>query len=352
MNQRNVLLAVFSIGTLVSGLAAIGQTAAPKNDGAKAEVESFWETSKILDMAVKNLARRYNLTERQTEFTREMLTTRVNGFLESHRDEVWPLLRDLVMHQRNGEAPDAETAKRLGPRALRIIEEAKQEIYSSNTEWREILTDEQKLLHDWDLRQMDGTFEGMEKNFEAWAKGEPISGSIFPQAKRRLEPRRPTKPDKDSLYHPKPQEDPERDAIFDIYVKKFIADFELKPDQVESARSILREIKLRASDFRETNRKQIDIVNKKMNEGKVAQRKIWNAKRKQLFKPVNDLFAELKGRLDQIPDEAQRERQLLKGKQATARKRAVSSSKKTARPSPKPVPVGSNGGGAEAEKPE
>lgn len=341
-------------GKLFAGLAlAVGVAVCPVRaqaadhgksgvQDAKRAVEGFWEPSAILKMAVKNLARRYNLNEEQTAITDRMMTERVNRFIEQHQAKVWPLLRDLAIHQRDGSAPDPERARAIGPVALEIVREAKEEIFKSNEEWREILTDEQKKLHDWDLREMRKTFDRMEDNFQSWAEGKPRSGAIFPQAStRRSEPPQPPRPASRGTLHLKPEENPELDVQFDVYVQKFIRDYGLRADQIETANSILREIKQRAGAFRDSNARAIqDIKNKITGATSVEERKAWDRKRKTLMHPIGVLFAELKERLDHVPDKAQRDRFQLRAERGASRNSAISSSKvKRPRPTPARLPI-------------
>ncbi len=342
MNPRfGTFLVLFGSATFLLAPRAHAQSNdAEENNLQKAmnEVEEFWPASDILKMAVSNLSKRYNLNEEQQAYTDEMMTKRVAKFLEEHREEVWPLLRDLVLQQRKGTPPDPERARELAPTALKIIREAQVEIYRSNEEWRQILTEDQKQLHDWDLAEMKGTFAMMQQNFEAWEAGHPESANIFPpRQKPPNEPRRPTKPKKPGTLHPTPKDDPELDERFDIYVAQFATDYELKPDQLEAARSILREIKGRAAGFRATNAEEIRLVKERINQGKVDQRRIANEELKKLMKPIRDLYVELTDRVGKIPDDGQRERHLLRAKQHSERNAAVSSSKgKRTRPTPNP----------------
>lgn len=330
-SQLGILVALIGLASGVLDARLIAQPAETEGDkvvDAMSEVEEFWPASDILKMAVGNLSKRYNLNEEQRAYTDDMMSNGVSAFLESHREEVWPLLRDLVLQQRKGEAPDAETAKRLGPVALKIIREAEEEIYKSNAEWREILTDEQKRLHDWDLAEMRSTFRTMTENFEAWEQGNPTNGNLFPRrVKSKTEPRRPAEPRKAGTYHPPPADDPELDDKFELYVRKFIKDYMLKADQIDAAQSILREIKERAAAFRLANAEKIQEVKAGLNQGKVSDRRRWNATRRKLMKPITDLYVELTERLEQIPDDGQRDRFRLKAEQSTKANSAISSSK-------------------------
>lgn len=336
MNDKWAMRIVL-VGLIVgaTGWPASAQSDAAGGDEAKnarRTVEGFWEPSSILKMAVNNLARRYNLNEQQRAITDKMMTERVNRFIEEHQEEVWPLLRDLALLQRQGATPDPAKAGKLGPVALKIVREAKREIFKSNEEWREILTDEQKKLHDWDLREMTDTFGKMERNFESWSAGNPQSGRIFPAPKKgRSQPPQPPKPNERGTLHLSPESNPELDVQFDVYVRNFIRDYGLRVDQVDAANSVLREVKQRAAQFRAANYKAIQEVKDKIAQASdVRERKVWDDKRKALMRPIGVLFAELKDRLNQVPDQAQRDRYKLRAESGS--KSGKVSSAKAKRP--------------------
>src|SRR5262245_51306188 len=46
---------------------------------------------KIMDTAVKNITKRYNLNEEQAKLTDEIMKRRVRQFLKDHESDVWPL---------------------------------------------------------------------------------------------------------------------------------------------------------------------------------------------------------------------------------------------------------------------
>ncbi len=306
---------VFGLSTVVIAPSAMGQGRAERRPrttqkNSTDEIKQFWDPAKIMEIAVNNLAKRYSLNDEQKAYTNEMMTTRVTQFLEKHQDEIWPLLRELVYHQRTGEPPSSDIAKDLGPRVLKIIEEAKKEIYESNREWRKSLTDEQKKVHDFDMNQMDKTFAAMRQNFTQWSDGTPKSTNIFPPPPTGVrQPGAPPKPDA-GIPTKAPQDQPVRlVSHFAQYVKQFIEDYELTADQIETANSILREIEGRAKNHEQAKAKEIAAVKEGLAKEKDL-KKLRSLKQQQreLTQPLDDLFAELKKRLDSIPEKAQLER--------------------------------------------
>ena len=71
----------------------------PKQPPKPPQKEEFLPVDKILTQAVKNIAVRYNLNAEQHEFTDQLMTREVHKFLREHRQEVWPVLRDLIRWQ-------------------------------------------------------------------------------------------------------------------------------------------------------------------------------------------------------------------------------------------------------------
>lgn len=308
-------------------------TARPEAQDAREEVEGFWQVDSILEQAVRNIALRYNLNETQTEFTRHMMVSRVKRFLDDHQDEVWPLVRDLARYQREGGLSDAKIAQRLGPIASRILQEAKDEILRSNEEWGEILTEEQRRVHEYDLREMDKTFNAMENRFGGWEEGRVADGSVFPQPRPlKNQPPRPRKPHKAGL--PDPDERQKEDggrtlaSHFEAYVERFIADYELTKAQREAANSILREISERNAAFHKAHEEELQEIRGKLAEaGTPAERRRLTSQRRHITKPLDNLFAEFKARLDQIPDKAQLARHVSKSKGGGAPKAAIDGSR-------------------------
>lgn len=125
----------------------------------------------LLDNHARFLARRYNLTEDQENFTRNFLKMQTDTFLQRHRDEVYDLV-DRLMEVRAGAEIDQQELIAWGRRALPVYTEAKRVIVDGNMQWREILTDEQKRVHDQDLAEMNGSFATTEDQLQRIVAGQ------------------------------------------------------------------------------------------------------------------------------------------------------------------------------------
>lgn len=268
----------------------------------------------IMTEAVNNIAKRYNLNEAQKQKTDEIMKRDVNKFLKEHEEQVWPIIRDLMS---NGFQPPSnpDDVKKIGQAAAPLIKKAQKAILDGNEEWRQYLTPDQKTMHDFDLAEMDKQFVEVEKTVKAWADGKP-SGGFFPPPPAGKSPPTPKLPPP-GLPTPPPPAEPEleifvKDSIFDTFVQDFIKQYQLDPAQIDAARSILAEFKLKAADFKESNREELTKValeHKAAMDSKDRERIAKaEADRKKLFEPVYGLFGQMDERLKALLTSSQLER--------------------------------------------
>ncbi len=266
---------------------------------------------KIMEQAVKNISLRYNLNEAQMAETEKLMKREVNRFLKDHEAEVWPAIRDLLASQLGGKPPDSrDEVMRIGKSARPLAALAKDAILKANEEWRMYLTPEQKVTHDYDLGEIEKTFTQIDKNFSDWESGQPTDAGIFPPPPpASLSPPRPRKP---PAGLPEPEVETFRVSIFDTFVEEFIKDYQLDPGQIDSARSILKEFKAKANDFKTAKQAELSKIAldqkaamEARDRDKVA---ATEAARKELLEPVYALFGEMETRLKGLLTTAQIQR--------------------------------------------
>src|ERR1700704_3955132 len=61
----------------------------------------LWNTDFMMDAAVRQLTKRYDLNKEQESYTRKLLTSRVRAFLKDHESELRSLLTEAIELQRN-----------------------------------------------------------------------------------------------------------------------------------------------------------------------------------------------------------------------------------------------------------
>lgn len=290
----------------------------PQKSGGSAEAAPNIELTpdsatidSILNQAVKNIAARYNLNEAQTEKTNEIMRREVYKFLQTHEEKVWPIIRDLIQAQLGNKPPnDKDVMQRIGKAAGPMMQMVEEAILRGNEEWRMYLSPDQKRMHDYDLSEMERTFEQLEQNFQSWAEAKPNDGPLFPPPPPpQLSPQRPKKPS-DGL--PEPEIEFFRPTLFETFVEEFIEKYKLDKSQIETARSILVEFQGKANDFKNSKKselKQIALAMRVAHE-QADRKKLQaaEAERKALLEPVHRLFGEMNDRLMALLTTAQVER--------------------------------------------
>jgi hypothetical protein len=343
---------------------AFGQDATPpppKPTGSAAEAAAALEAGsmpaaatveKIMQEAVRNISRRYNLNEAQIAETDKLMKREVHKFLKEHEAVVWPAIRDLLAVQLGGSNPGAEEAARIGKAAQPLVGKAKEAIFRANEEWRTYLTAEQKTTHDYDLAEMEKSFQQIEKNFSDWAAGKPTDAGLFPPpAIDDRSPRRAPKP-KGGL--PEPEVETFRVSIFDTFVEEFIRENQLDQGQIDTARSILKEFKVKANDFKETKKEELTKIaaeQKAALDARDRERmKAADTALKKALEPVQALFGEMEERLKALLTSTQLERYVARRPTGTT----VDVAPKTPIPKgePAPLPPAPAPAPAKAEKPE
>jgi hypothetical protein len=103
--------------------------------------------------------------------------------------------------------------------------------------------------------------------------------------------------------------------MWDRYVENFIRDYKLDDQQSEAARSVLKECKQRAEDYRQSKRSEFAQVQEHLRdanrperspEARASMLRVATKVQRSLNKPILDLFQELQNRLEPIPTDAQR----------------------------------------------
>lgn len=265
----------------------------------------------IMDQAVRNIAIRYSLNDVQTDKTSQLMKRDVYRFLKDNEDAVWPVIRDLLQSQL--QAPDDPvTLKRVGQAAGRLMAKVKESIMRGNEEWRLILNDEQRKVHDFDLGEMETTFEQIEWSFSEWTEGRRPPGGIIPQPSLAHGGPRPTRPEAGVL--PKPERDDMFDPkhILEVQAEAFIKEYHLEKSQITAARSIVEEFKTRADEFRDANKEAFAQVATDLKEARenrdLKKMKAAYLEQKKLVAPLSQVCDAMHARLLNLLTTAQIQR--------------------------------------------
>ncbi|MGE3182056.1 MAG: hypothetical protein AB7N71_10525 [Phycisphaerae bacterium] len=140
----------------------------------------------LVDNYARFLARKYELSPEQEERTVSMLQQKTDAFLATHEDTIFDLYQNMLAVRGGGEMSSDELVD-WGKLAMPIYQDAKEIIIGGNAEWRDMLTDEQKRMHDADVELMYESFQTTDDQLKRIVTGEMTVDEFRnpPKANRR-----------------------------------------------------------------------------------------------------------------------------------------------------------------------
>lgn len=356
--QRS-LAAMILVG-LVAGLTAGAGTANAAERSERRLIGGFLDVDLLLNNYTRIVARKYDLTDEQAEWTHAFVTDKAHTFIDKHEDTLYPLVGKMFAVRQGGEMDQGELIE-WGQQMQPIWQDAKAIIEESNDEFRGILTDEQKEVHDRDLELMYQSFAMTKEQLDRIVSGEMTVEEFRNPPRMRPQPRgRPANPDvappvaeqpvpvdpvetapaepptrgpamvsnnpraataqrpeaegREAKEKPVPLGAPDKlVGGWDKYVADFVKKYQLVKMQAQKAETILKACKTQAKQYLRRAEARIESVDKQLEAAKKAEPKneatIAQLEKQQqaLLQPLQDIFdKQLKPRLEQLPTRAQR----------------------------------------------
>lgn len=366
MSLKLLTLRTLAIGCLLAAATFASAQSANAGGRSRGSFSSLINIDALIENHCRMLARRYNLTPEQDEFTQDFLHAKADEFLEIHRDEMFKLADELFA-VRAGADMEPEELVAWGKRVLPLYQSAKLLIVDGNEDWRSILTEEQKRIHDEDLRQMYQSFQETESQLDRIVTGRMAIEEFRRGPTPQRTPPRPPIPEKPSDLAPAPQprnapraaartgEDnrssvPERrgaervtprpatptvrhpvrpagrpepkgaeykptedfEGEWEKYVREFIERYQLNDSQAQRAKLVLKSCQDQANNYMQKRRTQIEQLDEQIEEmGKSKERardaQKLRERKEKLLAPIGQIFEKrLKPRLERLPTSAQR----------------------------------------------
>lgn len=167
-------LPIFS--SLIFGLllsATTGLPAARAQDEApqKKKFSALLNVDSLIDNYSRFLARKYNLDEEQDAYTQKLLREKAQKFLGQNEGEMFDLI-DRMFEVRTGGSMDPNELVEWGKRVAPLYDQAKAIIIDGNNEWRGILNDQQRAMHDADLKLMEDSFRSTDEQIHRIVNGD------------------------------------------------------------------------------------------------------------------------------------------------------------------------------------
>ncbi|TWT45234.1 hypothetical protein RAS1_16560 [Phycisphaerae bacterium RAS1] len=161
---RNSMWAIATVGVLASSAPA-------QDSGGKGALAGLINVDALIDNYARFLARKYDLSEEQDAFTQKLLHEKASAFMKRHEGNLSGLVETMFAVRGGGDMSPDQLVD-WGKTALPIYQEAKGIIVDGNNEWRAILTDEQRKMHDQDVKLMYDSFTNTEDQLQKIVSGE------------------------------------------------------------------------------------------------------------------------------------------------------------------------------------
>lgn len=306
------------VGCLLLPVSAIGQEEedrpAATEQQEREELDGIWPSQRMMELLItrwgEDVAVQYELDDEQRKQLREGMLDRWPKFFQENRAEIQPVINDFLEMRLELEPPTKEVVKEWTDRALPLFKKFRRELNDGAKEFREVLTPRQRTKFEVEMFKFGAGMNLAEAKLNLWAKGEFEEREVWdpPRAERRRRRQAEMKESDET----KEDENPilaELD-LWEQYVQEFIRNYELDDGQRTAARSILSELKQRAADYAQRNRREVMQLEARLDDPEKTDEEAAVLKKQivELYGPVDEMFTELQNRLEQLPTSAQRAR--------------------------------------------
>lgn len=311
------------------GKADQGPASSPGRGG---EAVGLWPSPKLMRLVLirwaDDLSARYELDEDQKGRVRELVVKHWQPFFDERRADIQPLVNEFLEMRLGLEPPTADQISSWGARATPTLAEFRRQLDGGAEQFREILTPQQRAKFELDMLVYKAGAEFLDVKLQDWRRGEYDAGEVWSapgERRRRRAQRRAARvlaADQDAsdagrstgkmgkkiaIGEPPDQIALEVDA-WTKYAENFSRVFQLDSAQTTSVVSVLGELRQRALAHRDRHREEIAALERRIAEFS-GDDKALEALREELTKlygPVDEMFQELKQRVEMVPTAGQR----------------------------------------------
>lgn len=310
-----------------------GDTAPP------APPEGLWPSQKLLHLMLgrwaEQVSEKYDMDDVQTAKLRVKVTERWSGFLKQNRSAIQPIVNEFIEMRMELQPPAKDRVQAWAKRTTPVFDKFRAQLSQGMAEFREVLTPFQRIKFEIDALKLGVGMKLAEGKLKQWKKGEfdendfwePTSGE---RRRRRAERRRRRKEEAEKIAESDatapggpesadasttiPNDRTDQIAVelkaWDRYVEEFIRIYALDEGQRDAVLSVLSELKDRAIAHRDRRRDDIAKLEYRIKTFNGADDELSDLKQRltELYGPIDDMFKELKRRVEQIPTEKQRAR--------------------------------------------
>ena len=303
--------------------------------------DTFWPPNWLINAwlkrNVRELGRRHNFSDEQNQKLFDMYAERIPKFMEKNRENLEPVLAEVLYSAASGEAPSVDVMTQLATAAKPLVGEVQGLIHGVFDDFKEDLDPTQLVRMQKELTGMDFAMKMTARKLDDWSDGnydpenlpglrppsDVFRGGSRPDVWNDLGPRttpRRRSPGTSSRQQAASRPEPIEKDRFDKYVETFIAKYDLYPGQKKMAYAILAEIKKRAQPEKGKARRKLAEIEKQQKElakkakaGELAKEELETAKAKiekgkaEATARLDTFFGELQKRLSLLLERKQRQ---------------------------------------------
>lgn len=286
-------------------------------------LEGLWPSPRLMDLMLARwadeLSREYELDDTQRAKVREAVTKRWSGFLNEHRSMIQPIANEFVEMRLELEPPPDQRVQDWAKRATPVFGKFREQFEQGTAEFREILTPLQRSKFEFKAMQFSLGMQVVEEKLKQWQRGEIDSKEFWePTARHRRghqDDHRRQHEAANTKQRAAETVPKETDQIalelkaWREYVEAFVRIYNLDEGQRTSVVSILSELKQRAISHRDGHREAITRLEQRIHNFTGSKEEQAELKKQltELYGPIDEMFNELKRRIEQVPTTAQRE---------------------------------------------
>jgi len=293
-----------------------------------APTDGFWPSPKLMDLMLRRMADNvgsdFDLDDQQRKTFQDQVAKRWGTFLAESRSSIQPVFTDFLEMRLSLDPPTKERLQAWAERALPVLHDFRKQIDQGTDEFRGMLKPSQRAkfeLHRFELAAGLAYAEAKLTQAQSGSINEEGLREFWePTAadRKRARERKSIEAEEATAAAPKakgageatapPDQIAEELEGWDKYVADFIGTFQFDEGQRDAALSFLSELRLRATAHRDSHRGDINRLEQRIAAFNGTEAELADLRKQltALYGPIDEMFTELKRRLDAIPTAHQR----------------------------------------------
>jgi len=309
------------------------ETASPASKEAErveAPAEGLWPSTKLMNSMLarwaEEMGEQFELNESQREKVREGVRDRWSSFLQDNRSKIQPIVNEFIEMRMELKPPDKDRVREWADRATPVFDMFREEIREGQDEFREILTPMQRAKFEVEAMKFGMGLGMAEQKLKQWREGTFEANEFWEPMGRDRRRRRGNRDRTRETTEVAEQgaSDPVGEELrgWEKYVADFIVNYKLDDGQKTTALSCLSELKDRADAHRNSRKEEISKLEERIQDPSKSPEELADIKKQltELYGPIDEMFQELKRRLEAIPS-AQQRADVVAGQVKTEEKR-------------------------------